>query len=109
MHTALINDNNPHVRDEPVEFGDDERTIAYMPRLVHKLATNPFEQGGGARRARTNADSYLQMINALYWWDTTGYFPEAPNQTMKPATEEYGQHSDNLPLGTSFWPNLQQV
>jgi len=33
-----------------------------------------LQNGGGATRASTNADSYAWLANSKYFWDLTGYF-----------------------------------
>jgi hypothetical protein len=53
---------------------------AYGPIRVHKLAVRPLTQGGGATRSSTNADSYALLANAIWWWDTTTYFPGIPKK-----------------------------
>lgn len=52
--------------------------MAYGPQYVYRLAQRPLNQGGGATRASTNADSYAWLTNSLYFYDATGYFPRPP-------------------------------
>lgn len=52
--------------------------MAYGPQYVYRLAQRPLNQGGGATRASTNADSYARLTNSLYFYDATGYFPRPP-------------------------------
>ncbi|MCJ1297317.1 hypothetical protein MMC08_000103 [Hypocenomyce scalaris] len=77
MHTQLV--GQPHIIDERVQQ-DGLGPWAYSPLLVYKLASQALNQGGGATRASTNADSYAVLSNALYWWDVTGYFPGVPGK-----------------------------
>lgn len=87
------------VADQKVE---DQITAhkAYGPKLVHKLAANAPNKGGGAAVSSINADSYAMLANgrynfstnsntsmadddfnlAIYWWDVTTYFPGVPNK-----------------------------
>lgn len=75
MHLDSVGD--PHITDEYVQE-DKTGPRAYGPRLVYKLAQRPLNQGGGATRASTNADSYAWLVNSLYFYDLTGYFPAPP-------------------------------
>ena len=89
----------PHIIDEyvaPIPSGESPGTNdikAYGPRLVNNLAKRSLNQGGGATRASTNADSYAMLANAAWWWDTTGYFPGVPGRN-NPSTMA-GDFDDN--------------
>jgi hypothetical protein len=43
------------------------------------LARRKLNQGGGATRASTNADSYAWLANSKYFFQLTGYFPLPDN------------------------------
>jgi hypothetical protein len=78
MHTRLADGGvEPHINDEYVNPGG-LGPRAYGPKLVNRLAARPLNLGGGATRSSTNADSYAILVNAIWWWDTTGYFPGIP-------------------------------
>ena len=84
----------------------DKGKAAYMPYYVRMLAKRNPLRGGGAKRASTNADSYVQMMNgasktyspiqmyshmltfleALYWNSITGHLPIVPDS--KTAAED---------------------
>jgi hypothetical protein len=73
MHTRIANGaDEPHITDEyvaPIPEGENPGTNdikAYGPRLVHNLAKRSLNQGGGATRASTNADSYAILANAIW-------------------------------------------
>lgn len=66
------------VNDEHVD-PNDSQNWAYGPSKVHLLARRKINQGGGATRASTNADSYAWLANSRYFYDLTGYFPEPDN------------------------------
>jgi hypothetical protein len=72
MHTRIASGNEPHIIDEYVaKIPDGEKpgtndVKAYGPRLVHNLAKRALDQGGGATRASTNADSYAILANAIW-------------------------------------------
>ena len=72
MHTKIANGGEPHIIDEYViKIPDGEKpgtndVKAYGPRLVHNLAKRALDQGGGATRASTNADSYAMLANAIW-------------------------------------------
>jgi hypothetical protein len=70
------------VNDETVEPGAKENW-AYGPKRVHQLARFALNQGGGATRASTNADSYAWLANSKYFYDLTGYFPAPDNYKDK--------------------------
>jgi hypothetical protein len=73
MHTRLATGaGEPDIIDQTT-FPGVTRLKAYGPALVHALAGNV-----GASKASTNADSYAMLANAIWWWDTTGYFPGIP-------------------------------
>ncbi|KAL2038821.1 hypothetical protein N7G274_008579 [Stereocaulon virgatum] len=66
MHTDLIGKPGPHIGDESVDPSNIGRK-AYGPKAVWQLANRAISKGGGAKRASTNADSYAQMMTAMYW------------------------------------------
>jgi hypothetical protein len=73
MHTRVADGGvEPHIIDEyvvPIPDGEKPGTNdvkAYGPRLVHNLARRSLNQGGGATRASTNADSYAMLANAIW-------------------------------------------
>lgn len=73
MHTRIASGSvEPHIIDEyvaPIPGGENHDTNdlrAYGPKLVHLLATRSLNQGGGATRASTNADSYAMLANAAW-------------------------------------------
>jgi hypothetical protein len=74
-NTALT---NVKVNDETVE-PDAKANWAYGPKRVHLLARRAINQGGGAERASTNADSYAWLASSKYFYDLTGYFPAPDN------------------------------
>ncbi|KAI8933116.1 hypothetical protein NX059_009759 [Plenodomus lindquistii] len=76
MH--LNSTGQPHVKDEHVD-PDGVSQWAYGPTFVHMLARRQLNQGGGATRASTNADSYSWLANSRYFYELTGYFPRPPN------------------------------
>ena len=82
MHTDLIGYPGPHIDDlfvNPKNVG----IRAYGPRAVWQLANRSIEKGGGANRSSINADSYAQMMTAMYWWKTNGHtFPGVPGQPL---------------------------
>ncbi len=80
MHTDLIGNPGPHIDDEWVN-PEKTGTKAYGPKAVWQLANRAIKAGGGAKRASTNADSYAQMMTAMYWWKTNHYpFPGVPGK-----------------------------
>ncbi|PMD53955.1 uncharacterized protein K444DRAFT_699591 [Hyaloscypha bicolor E] len=112
MHTRIANGaDEPHITDEyvaPIPEGEKPGTNdikAYGPRLVHNLAKRSLNQGGGATRASTNADSYAILANAICldtnppsgWWDTTGYFPGVPGK-QNPSTAQDDFDDNNFPV-----------
>ena len=104
MHTCVADGGvEPHIIDEysaPIPSGETPRTNnikAYGPRLVNNLAKRSLNQGGGATRASTNADSYAMLANAAWWWDTTGYFPGIPGRN-NPATMAGDFDDNNFPV-----------
>jgi hypothetical protein len=104
MHTRLADGGvEPHIIDEfvaPVDPGSPRfknDVYAYGPRLVHNLAKRTLNEGGGATRASTNADSYAMLANAIWWWDTTGYFPGVPGRP-DPATAQYDFDDGDFPV-----------
>jgi hypothetical protein len=73
MHTRIANGADElHITNEyvaPIPEGEKPGTNdikAYGPRLVHNLAKRSLNQGGGATRASTNADSYAILANAIW-------------------------------------------
>ena len=72
MHTRIADGGvEPHIIDEYVIDLKGEKpgmndVRAYGPRLVHNLAKRSLNQGGGATRASTNADSYAILANAAW-------------------------------------------
>lgn len=64
--------------------------MAYGPPLVHLLARRRRNQGGGARRASTNADSYAWLANSVYFYDNFGEYPLPIN--YKPAPWDSASH-----------------
>jgi hypothetical protein len=104
MHTRIANGKDePHIIDEWVVRPDGNSAkgdhVAYGAKWVHKLAQFKLNQGGGAKRASTNADSYAMLANSAWsvnkclafqrdanvvprWWDTTSYFPQAPDKPI---------------------------
>jgi hypothetical protein len=63
------------------EFQNDVR--AYGPKRVHQLAkgdaSGSADQSGG-KVSTINADSYAMLINSIFWWDVTQYFPGVPGR-----------------------------
>lgn len=55
-----------------------------------------MNQGGGATRASTNADSYAWLANSKYWYDLTGYFPRPPNYKSDDYSANAAQASREL-------------
>ncbi|KAF2819124.1 hypothetical protein CC86DRAFT_432123 [Ophiobolus disseminans] len=76
MHLNSV--GTPHINDEHVD-PDSADNWAYGPSRTHMLARRKLNQGGGAARASTNADSYAWLANSKYWWDLTGHFPRPDN------------------------------
>lgn len=73
MHTRIADGGvEPHIIDEyvaPIPAGESPGTNdvkAYGPKLVHSLARRNINQGGGATRASTNADSYAMLANCAW-------------------------------------------
>ncbi|KAH7080719.1 hypothetical protein FB567DRAFT_448489 [Paraphoma chrysanthemicola] len=88
MHLESV--GNPKIKlifliDELVN-PNDVQGWAYGPTLVHMLARRNLNDGGGASRASTNADSYAWLANSKYFYDLTGYFPRPPNYKGSDAT-----------------------
>jgi hypothetical protein len=80
MHTDLIGNPGPHIDDEWVD-PDNIGRKAYGPKAVWQLANRAISKGGGAKRASTNADSYAQMVTAMYWWKANSHpFPGVPGK-----------------------------
>jgi hypothetical protein len=63
------------------QFPSDRR--AYGPKFVHLLArgdaSGSADQSGG-KVSTVNADSYALLINSIFWWDVTQYFPGVPGK-----------------------------
>ncbi|KAI6836272.1 hypothetical protein KC340_g4745 [Hortaea werneckii] len=59
---------------DPLKRGD---VLAYGPKGASLLASNGVEKNGGAYWASRNADSFVQALNAVYWYQETGVLPEA--------------------------------
>ncbi|KAL9123607.1 MAG: hypothetical protein Q9217_006976, partial [Psora testacea] len=104
MNTRIADGGvEPHIIDEyVVRIPDGEKpgtndVKAYGPRLVHNLAKRSIQQGGGVTRASTNADSYAILANAIWWWDTTGYFPGVPGKT-NPSSAQDDSGDNNFPV-----------
>lgn len=96
MHTDLIGNPGPHIDDEWVD-PDNIGTKAYGPKAVWQLANRALSKGGGAKRASTNADSYAQMMTAMYWWKTNNSpFPGVPGKPSPFLTTIFG--SDLMPV-----------
>ncbi|KAF2850713.1 hypothetical protein T440DRAFT_396568 [Plenodomus tracheiphilus IPT5] len=76
MHLDSV--GTPHITDEHID-PNDAQNWAYGPNRVHLLARRALNQGGGASRASTNADSYAWLANSKYFYDLTGYFPRPSN------------------------------
>lgn len=64
------------------QFDNDVR--AYGPKRVHQLAqgdaSGSKDQSGGGKVSTINADSYALLINSMFWWDVTQYFPGVPRK-----------------------------
>jgi hypothetical protein len=57
--------------------------LTYGPGLVHKLArgdASGSKDESGGKVSTVNADSYALLINSIFWWDVTQYFPGAPSK-----------------------------
>ncbi|KAF2432275.1 hypothetical protein EJ08DRAFT_711039 [Tothia fuscella] len=93
-HTRLVYDTEPEIIDENVNPIEGRTVRAYGLKLVHKLASWPIRDAGGARRSTTNADSYAMLANANYWWALTGYFPSAPKKLLGIAGTPISLHVD---------------
>lgn len=77
MHLRIANGKSePHIGDQFIDA-----VAVYGAPLVHKLAQRKPRDDGGANMASINADSYAILANSLWWWDTTGYFPDIPAKT----------------------------
>ena len=96
MHTRIADGGvEPHIIDEYVD-PSGVGPKAYGPKLVNSLARRSLDQGGGAGRASTNADSYAMLANAIWWWDTTGYFPGVPSRASPTATNSSDDSADDI-------------
>ncbi|OAL45486.1 hypothetical protein IQ07DRAFT_648187 [Pyrenochaeta sp. DS3sAY3a] len=76
MHLDSV--GTPTITDELVD-PNGVQNWAYGPAKTHQLARRNINQGGGATRASTNADSYAWLANSRFFYDLTGYFPEPDN------------------------------
>jgi hypothetical protein len=83
------------VNDETVE-PESKQHWAYGPKRVHQLARLAINQGGGATRASTNADSYAWLANSKFFYDLTGYFPAPDN--YKDQTRSFPADKGNMEL-----------
>lgn len=63
------------VVDQTVDPNDQDH-FAYGPYMTHMLARRKLNQGGGATRASTNADSYAWLANSKYFYQLTDYWPQ---------------------------------
>jgi hypothetical protein len=71
---------NSIVTDEYVDPGGvGGAAKAYGPPLAYKLAQRSINQGGGAQRASTNADSYAWLANSAYFYREFGEYPLPKN------------------------------
>ncbi|KAK4983211.1 hypothetical protein LTR50_007357 [Elasticomyces elasticus] len=86
MHLRSTYDPEPKIVDAYLwggtgQFKNDVR--AYGPKRVHQLAQGDASgsegQSGGAV-STVNADSYVMLINSIFWWDATQYFPGFPGK-----------------------------
>ncbi|KAH5711875.1 hypothetical protein HBI64_042700 [Parastagonospora nodorum] len=80
MHLDVV--GQPHINDEHVD-PDSAQNWAYGPNRTHMLARRALNQGGGAARASTNADSYAWLANSKLFYDITNYFPAPDNYKDK--------------------------
>jgi hypothetical protein len=81
MHTNLATGGvEPDILDQTIN--PNGGWLAYGPSLVRDLAQRVPEKGGGAARSSINADSYALLANAIWWWDTTTYFPGVPSTVL---------------------------
>ncbi|KAF2872928.1 hypothetical protein BDV95DRAFT_568343 [Massariosphaeria phaeospora] len=99
MHLDSV--GKPHILDEKVD-PSGVGPSAYGPRLVYKLANRPLNQGGGATRASTNADSYAWFTNSKYFWDLTGYFPAPPSYRNMANIDQFS--SEDEVRAQDVWP-----
>ncbi|KAF2754863.1 hypothetical protein EJ05DRAFT_503805 [Pseudovirgaria hyperparasitica] len=86
MHLRSTYNPEPKIEDKYLwgatgDFKNDVR--AYGPKRVHQLAkgdaTGSEDQSGG-KVSTINADSYALLMNSIFWWDVTQYFPGVPGR-----------------------------
>ena len=81
MHLRSTYNPEPKIID--VYFNGGGNVRAYGPKMVHKLAkgdaSGSTDSSGGAV-STINADSYAILINSIFWWDVTQYFPGVPGR-----------------------------
>ena len=86
MHLRSTYNPEPKIVDSYLwggtgNFKNDVR--AYGPKRVHQLArgdaSGSADQSGG-KVSSVNADSYALLINSIFWWDVTQYFPGVPGR-----------------------------
>ncbi|KAJ8610744.1 hypothetical protein MRB53_038386 [Persea americana] len=86
MHLRSTWNPEPEIVDKYLwggtgEFQNDVR--AYGPKRVHQLAqgdASGSETDHGGIVSTVNADSYALLINSIFWWDATQYFPGVPRK-----------------------------
>lgn len=80
MHLRTTWHPEPEIIDAVITFLGGAPRRAYDAKLVHKLAIGlRFNKAGsGAQFSTLNADSYVMLINCLFWWESTTYFPGVP-------------------------------
>lgn len=96
MHTRLATGADsvePHIIDEYVS-PDGGGPRAYGAKFVNMLAKRRLNQGGGATRSTTNADSYAMLTNSVFWWGSTGVFPGPPKKITDAVDSPIALHVD---------------
>lgn len=85
MHLRSTWYPEPHIEDKYLKGAEgkfDGDLPAYGPKNVHRLAKIDAEgdalEISGAKVSTINADSYAMLVNSIFWWDVTQYFPGVP-------------------------------
>jgi hypothetical protein len=79
MHLWFVDQDSPHITDRRVDNhpsrGRGEKP-AYGPLQVYRLAHNSGPgKYGGAKWSVSNADTYVQAVNSVYWYKRNGIYP----------------------------------
>ncbi|KAL6714791.1 hypothetical protein ACLMJK_007051 [Lecanora helva] len=108
MHTAYVANSppDPWIEDVNLNQGGGSRHRTYGPKDVWKLAHKRREDGGQGKLSRTNSDSYVQLINALYWWDQTDVFPGVPGRPVGSTIDNFALDAAAALIPEPPWPEF---